>query len=75
MVPQILQEVHMSEMREALDKMRDVAKSRIAMLEGGITFHDAARRKYYLLEYKDKVKKIDEIIRRANIHLVTGKKK
>jgi hypothetical protein len=61
----------MSEMREALEKMRDVAKSRIAMLEGGITLHNAGRRNYYLMEYRDKLKKIEEIIRRSNIRLVT----
>ncbi|HKZ16114.1 MAG TPA: hypothetical protein VJ161_01440 [Geobacteraceae bacterium] len=60
----------MSETREALEMMKAVAKSRIEMLEKGITFHDKGRRNYYLHEYRDKLRKIEEIIRRMNIRLV-----
>lgn len=64
----------MSETREALEMMKAVAKSRIEMLEKGITFHDKGRRNYYLHEYRDKLRKIEEIIRRMNIRLVVDKK-
>jgi hypothetical protein len=63
----------MSETREALEMMRAVAKSRIEMLEKGITFHDKGRRNYYLQEYREKLRKIEEIIRRMNIRIVVGK--
>jgi hypothetical protein len=62
----------MSDIGEALEMMRAVAKSRIEMLEKGITFHDKVRRNYYLHEYREKLGKIEEIIRRMNIRLVVA---
>jgi len=66
----------MADSREVLTMMKDVAKSRIEMLRGGITFHDAAKREYYLKEYEKKLRDIEQLIRRLNMRLVyssTGK--
>jgi predicted nuclease with RNAse H fold len=56
--------------REVLEMMRDVAKSRIQMLEEGVTFHDGAKRAYYLQEYQQKLRDIEKLIRRMNIRVV-----
>ncbi len=60
----------MSDVREALEMMREVAKIRIDMLQNRVTFHDEQKRNYYLQEYRDKLQKIDSIMRRMNIRLV-----
>jgi hypothetical protein len=67
----VFSEVHiMSDVREALEMMREVAKIRIDMLQNRVTFHDEQKRNYYLREYRDKLQKIDAIMRRMNIRLV-----
>jgi hypothetical protein len=60
----------MSDVREALEMMREVARIRIDMLKNGVTLHDERKRSYYLHEYREKLKKIEEIIRRMNIRLI-----
>ncbi len=62
--------ITMADAREVLAIMKDVAKSRIQMLREGATFHDAAKREYYLHEYEKKVQDIDQIMRRLNVRLV-----
>ena len=63
-------EITMADTREVLVMMKDVAKSRISMLRDGITFHDAAKREYYLNEYEKKLRDIEQLIRRLNLRLV-----
>jgi transcription initiation factor IIE alpha subunit len=60
----------MSAENEVLEMMREVARTRIAMLKKGATFHDEQSRIYYLREYEEKLRKIDELIRRMKIRLV-----
>jgi hypothetical protein len=65
--PAVFSEVqNMSDAREALEMMREVAKIRIDMLQN---------RNFYLREYREKLKKIEEIMRRMNIRLVHGNEK
>ena len=60
----------MADAKEVLDMMREVATTRIQMLKDGITFHDNARKAYYLQEYEEKVRTIDHLNRRIAIRLV-----
>ncbi len=60
----------MADAKEVLIMMKDVAKSRIRMLRDGTTFHDAAKRDYYLHEYERKLQDIEQLIRRLNLRLV-----
>ena len=60
----------MADTKEVLIMMKDVAKTRIQMLKEGVTFHDAAKREYYLREYERKLSDIEHLIRRLNIRLV-----
>jgi len=60
----------MADTQEVLTMMKDVAKSRIQMLRDGVTFHDAAKREYYLNEYERKLRDIEQLIRRMNLRLV-----
>ncbi|HTY20081.1 MAG TPA: hypothetical protein VMC44_00460 [Geobacteraceae bacterium] len=60
----------MADSREVLTMMKEVAKSRIDMLRDGVTFHDAAKREYYLREYEKKLRDIEQLIRRLNMRLV-----
>ncbi len=60
----------MPDIREALEMMREVARIRIDMLQNGVTFHDEPGRSFYLREYREKLKKIEDIIRRMNIRLI-----
>jgi hypothetical protein len=60
----------MADTQEVLTMMKDVAKSRIQMLRDGVTFHDAAKREYYLREYEKKLRDIEQLIRRLNLRLV-----
>ena len=60
----------MADSREVLTMMKEVAKSRIDMLREGVTFHDAAKREYYLREYEKKLRDIEQLIRRLNMRLV-----
>ncbi len=60
----------MADAKEVLVMMKDVAKSRIQMLKDGVTFHDAAKREYYLQEYEKKLQDIEQLIRRMNLRLV-----
>ncbi len=62
----------MADAKEALEMMREVAKIRIDMLQNRVTFHDEQKRNYYLREYREKLKKIEELMRRMNIRLVRG---
>lgn len=60
----------MSDMKESLIMMRDMAKSRIQMLKEGVTFYDEERRSRYLLEYEAKVRELDHEIRRLTLRVV-----
>jgi len=60
----------MTDAKEVLTIMKDVAKSRIQMLKDGVTFHDAAKREFYLQEYERKLRDIEQLIRRFNLRLV-----
>ncbi len=60
----------MADAKEVLIMMKDVAKSRIRMLQDGVTFHDSAKRDYYLNEYERKLQDIEQLIRRMNLRLV-----
>ncbi|HBG04678.1 MAG: hypothetical protein A2075_20380 [Geobacteraceae bacterium GWC2_58_44] len=60
----------MSDMKESLIMMRDMAKSRIQMLKDGITFHDDAKKAFYLREYESKLRELDHQIRRLSLTLV-----
>lgn len=60
----------MADARETLEMMREVARTRIAMLRDGITFYDNDRRSYYLRQYEEKLAQIEHLIRRISIRLV-----
>ncbi len=60
----------MADAKEVLIIMKDMAKSRIRMLQDGVTFHDSAKREYYLHEYEKKLQDIEQLIRRMNLRLV-----
>jgi hypothetical protein len=60
----------MSDMKESLSMMRDMAKSRIQMLKSGVTLHDDYKKAYYLREYEEKVRELDHEIRRLSLRLV-----
>jgi len=60
----------MSDMKESLSMMRDMAKSRIQMLKEGVTFHDEQKKSYYLKEYEAKVRELDHEIRRLTLRVV-----
>jgi hypothetical protein len=62
--------VVMADAKEVLDMMRETAMTRIRMLKEGVTFHDNARRAYYLQQYEEKVRAIDQLNRRIAIRLV-----
>jgi hypothetical protein len=64
----------MADAKEVLVMMKDVAKTRIRMLKDGVTFHDAAKREYYLREYEKKLRDIEQLIRRLNLRLVYSSK-
>jgi len=59
-----------SDLKESLIAMRQMAKTRIRMLNEGITFHDAERKAYYLREYEAKIRELDQLIRRLSLNLV-----
>lgn len=60
----------MSDMKESLTMMRDMAKERIQMLKDGVTFYSEERKTYYLREYESKVRELDHEIRRLSLRLV-----
>lgn len=60
----------MADAREVLELMRSVAKSRIHMINNGITFYDARKKAFYLAEYGKKLEEIDRLIRRYSLRLV-----
>lgn len=60
----------MSDLKESLLAMRQMAKTRIRMLNEGITFYDAERKAYYLREYEARVRELDQLIRRLSLKLV-----
>jgi capsule polysaccharide export protein KpsE/RkpR len=64
---------NMADAREVLETMKQVAKIRIEMLKEGTTFHSKAKQQYYLKEYEDKLREIEDLIRRINIRLVYSK--
>lgn len=63
----------MADAREVLETMKQVAKIRIEMLKEGTTFHSKSKQAYYLQEYENKLREIEELIRRINIRLVYSK--
>lgn len=60
----------MSDMKESLTMMRDMARSRIQMLKEGVTFHDEDKKAFYLREYESKLRELDQQIRRLSLRLV-----
>ncbi len=64
----------MADAREVLETMKQVAKIRIEMLREGTTFHNSGKRAYYLKEYEEKLRQIEELIRRINIRLVYSRR-
>jgi|WetSurMetagenome_2_1015567.scaffolds.fasta_scaffold92432_2 hypothetical protein len=66
----MIKDFTMADTKEVLVMMKDVAKTRIQMLKDGVTFHDAAKREYYLREYEKKLRAIEQLIRRLNLRLV-----
>jgi hypothetical protein len=66
----MIKDFTMADTNEVLVMMKDVAKTRIQMLKDGVTFHDAAKREYYLREYEKKLRDIEQLIRRLNMRLV-----
>ncbi len=60
----------MTDAREVLELMKEVAKSRIDMLANDITLHPPDKKAYYLKEYEDKLRDIERLIRRLNMKLV-----
>jgi Na+/phosphate symporter len=63
-------EENVSEMKESLVMMRDMAKSRIQMLKEGVTFHNDDKKAYYLKEYEARVRELDQQIRRLTLRVV-----
>ena len=68
-----MMEAAMTNAREVLEIMRGVAKSRIEMLNDGITFYDDEKRNYYRSEYGKKLDAINRLIRRFSLQLVHSK--
>jgi hypothetical protein len=64
----------MADAKEVLVMMKDVARTRIQMLKEGVTFHNDAKREYYLQEYEKKLRDIEQLIRRLNVRLVYSSK-
>lgn len=64
----------MADAREVLETMKKVAQIRVDMLKEGVTFHNSQRQAYYLQEYEEKIRQIDDLIRRMNIRLVYSRK-
>lgn len=60
----------MSDMKEALIMMRQMARERIEMLNNGVTLYDNERKEYYLKEYEAKVRDLDIEIRRLGLKVV-----
>lgn len=60
----------MSDLKDSLILMRDMAKSRIQMLKEGTTLYGNDRKDYYLREYESKVRELDHEIRRLTLRLV-----
>jgi hypothetical protein len=60
----------MSDMKDSLAIMRDMAKDRIEMLKQGVTFHDDKKKSFYLHEYESKLHELDCLIRRLSMRLV-----
>jgi hypothetical protein len=60
----------MSDMKESLIMMRDMAKSRIQMLKEGVTFHNEEKKAFYLEEYQARVRDLDHQIRRLTLRVV-----
>jgi hypothetical protein len=59
-----------SDIKESLAMMRDMAKERIQMLKEGVTFHDEEKKSYYLRQYEAKVRELDHEIRRLTLRVV-----
>jgi hypothetical protein len=59
-----------SDMKESLVMMREMAKSRIQMLKEGVTFHTEEKKAFYLQEYQAKVRELDDQIRRLTLRVV-----
>lgn len=47
----------MSDIREALEMMREVSGIRIETMKNRVTLHDERMRSYYLHEHREKLKK------------------
>uniref|UniRef100_A0A831U4U1 Uncharacterized protein n=1 Tax=Geobacter metallireducens TaxID=28232 RepID=A0A831U4U1_GEOME len=60
----------MADAREVLEMMREVARTRISMLRDGVTFHEPEQKSFYLREYEEKLRQIEQLIRCISIRLV-----
>lgn len=60
----------MADAREVLEMMREVARTRISMLREGVTFYEPEQKSFYLREYEEKLRQIEQLIRRISIRLV-----
>lgn len=60
----------MSEMREGLELMRELARTRIHMLEDGLSLYSEAKKCYYINEYRSKLHELDQLIRRYSVKAV-----
>lgn len=60
----------MSDMKEALIMMRQMARERIQLLKDGVTLYDNEKKDYYLREYEAKIRELDTEIRRLSLKVV-----
>lgn len=65
-----MKEDAVSDMKESLTMMREMARSRIQMLKEGVTFHDPEKKAFYLQEYEAKLRDLDREIRRLTLRVV-----
>ncbi|SNB45725.1 hypothetical protein [Geobacter sp. DSM 9736] len=65
----------MADAKEVLELMRNVARSRLDMLNNGVTFYDEGKKAFYAGEYRKKLDEIDRLIRRFSLKLVHSKEK
>lgn len=63
----------MADAGEVLEMMRGVARTRIEMLNSGITFHNDVKKNFYRNEYNKKLEAIDKLIRRVSLRLIHAK--
>ena len=60
----------MTDLKEALETMRDMVAARIRMLQEGVTFYDEEKKAFYLREYALKLRDLDRQI--LSLRLLTA---